>query len=169
MKIIFLDFDGVLNSSRSAAALGGYGSLYRANINGLSKDTLKLDPISVILLRRIVETTGAKIVISSSWRIGTKIEDFHDVFDVYDWNTREIIIDKTKVSGKIRGDEVELWLIDHIHLGIEKFAIIDDESDFKPAQKPFLVQTQSSLGLSHISYNKCLEILGAISEDEVLA
>lgn len=52
MKIIFLDVDGVLNSVQD-----GYSIRLRTDSH------LKL-------LQHIVKETGAKIVLSSSWRIG---------------------------------------------------------------------------------------------------
>ncbi len=48
MKVIFLDIDGVLNHS-------GY------------QDDI-VDPKKIILLKKLVKLTGAKIVLSSSWR-----------------------------------------------------------------------------------------------------
>lgn len=52
MKVIFLDFDGVLNS-RSFRAV-------RSDI---------IDEKHMTFLRRIVEATGAGIVLSTSWRV----------------------------------------------------------------------------------------------------
>ena len=52
MKVIFLDVDGVLNSAQD-----GYSIRLRTDSH------LKL-------LQRIVQETGAKLVLSSSWRIG---------------------------------------------------------------------------------------------------
>lgn len=54
MKIIFLDFDGVLNSA-------SYCRLHR-------EPGVLLDPTRMALLRRIIETTGAEIVLSTSWK-----------------------------------------------------------------------------------------------------
>lgn len=47
MKVIFLDFDGVITTEKSRWCL---------------------DKDKMLLLKRIVDATGAKIVISSSWR-----------------------------------------------------------------------------------------------------
>lgn len=53
MNIIFLDVDGVLNSERSLKANQGY-----------------IDPAAVENLKTIVDATGARIVLTSSWRGG---------------------------------------------------------------------------------------------------
>ncbi len=51
MRVIFLDIDGVLNNSKHMA-------LHRGQI----------DPQNIACLNHLVEATGAKIVLSSSWR-----------------------------------------------------------------------------------------------------
>lgn len=51
LKIIFLDVDGVINTNRNHFT--------------------KLDEIALEYLKIIIESTGAKIVISSSWRTGS--------------------------------------------------------------------------------------------------
>ena len=55
MKIIFLDVDGVLNCKSSKSRCGGF---------------LGIDDSKVKLLKEIIDITGAKIVLSSSWRYG---------------------------------------------------------------------------------------------------
>ena len=63
MKVIFLDIDGVLNplfNIRRQHRLKRRTSSYY----------ITLDKYCLNNLKRIVETTGAKIVVSSSWRIG---------------------------------------------------------------------------------------------------
>ncbi len=55
-KIIFLDFDGVICNPSYCIAMGNSG-LYEI-----------LEPRSVFLLERLCTETGAKIVVSSSWR-----------------------------------------------------------------------------------------------------
>ena len=52
MKIIFLDFDGVLNSERYFRSYGAEG--------------LALNPDNLCFLKEIVVATGAKIVLSTS-------------------------------------------------------------------------------------------------------
>lgn len=55
VKYIFLDFDGPLNTGRS-----DYMDPYRYGHH--------FDDVAVRNLRRIIDKTGAKIVVSSSWR-----------------------------------------------------------------------------------------------------
>ena len=55
MKVIFLDIDGVLNSRRYDA---------KRDKNG----NTNIDETRLPLVKRIVDATGARIVLSSSWR-----------------------------------------------------------------------------------------------------
>ena len=57
MKIIFLDIDGVLNCRNSKSSCFGI---------------MGVDNIKVEVLKSIVDKSGAKIVLISSWRIGWK-------------------------------------------------------------------------------------------------
>lgn len=61
MKVIFLDIDGVLNYTKWYTNERNPG-----NLHGQEGD---LDPLCVDRIIRICEETGAKVVISSDWRI----------------------------------------------------------------------------------------------------
>ena len=61
-SIIFLDFDGVLNTEQYQARLAVDGAPNKDAWGPL------FDPRAVENLRKIIEATGAAIVISSSWR-----------------------------------------------------------------------------------------------------
>ena len=79
MKVIFLDFDGVLNSSGYSA------SLFEAGKPTKDEYGQELfDPETVNLLNRIVDETEAKIVISSS--------------DIIDCNSPAVVTVKPKLS-----------------------------------------------------------------------
>lgn len=59
MKIIFLDVDGVLNSDEYIE------KTKKLNIQGIESE---VDPEKITLLRNAIVETGAKVVLSSSWR-----------------------------------------------------------------------------------------------------
>ncbi|MBP3534398.1 MAG: hypothetical protein J6J53_00140 [Muribaculaceae bacterium] len=54
MKLIFLDIDGVLNSYKF--------------LQNLPEDSFGIDNTRLPILKRITDSTDAKIVLSSSWR-----------------------------------------------------------------------------------------------------
>ena len=61
-KIIFLDFDGVLNTEHNQNMHMYHGKPWK------DKHGAFFDPDAVAELKRIVEETGADIVIESSWK-----------------------------------------------------------------------------------------------------
>ena len=61
-KVVFLDFDGVLNTEHNQNMLRYYGKAWR-DVHGAL-----FDSEAVAQLKRIVDETGAEIVIESSWK-----------------------------------------------------------------------------------------------------
>ena len=59
MKVIFLDIDGVLNSDEYL------DKVKNSDIQGIERD---IDVEKVKLLKRAIDETGARVVLSSSWR-----------------------------------------------------------------------------------------------------
>lgn len=70
MKVIFLDIDGVLNHN-----------LYYEKINYDKSDYpySKFDPEKIELLNTLIKNTGAKIIISSTWRKNTQKEELEKI------------------------------------------------------------------------------------------
>ncbi len=116
MKIIFLDIDGVLNSS-----------VYDRT---RSCDEGNIDKTRLVLIKELVDKTEAKIVLTSSWRkhwskdpsardeIGNDLaRDFESAgLDIYD---------KTPEKGYLeRACEISMWLDEND--GVDSFVIIDD-------------------------------------------
>jgi hypothetical protein len=64
--LIFLDIDGVLNSARFIAEnTHGEGVII---VDGELDATAHIDPARVARLNHLVDTSGARVVLSSSWR-----------------------------------------------------------------------------------------------------
>ena len=148
LKIIFLDFDGVITIPET-----------RYNIS-LEK---------VKLIEEIIKDTDAKIVISSTWRTGCKNrEDFVNKLLV-SW--REItsglekdsifvnaIYDVTDREGKDRGEEIQRWLDIHED-EVESYAILDDDCDMLDNQLFNFVQTDGFEGITKREAKLCKKIL----------
>ena len=170
MKVIFLDFDGVLNSSRYAARLIKAGKQTQDE-NGHEL----FDPDTIKRFNRIVDQTGAKVVVSSSWRylgLTTMIEIWQDrglhgqiidmtslyVVDEYimehglEWLTNEAKV------GSPRAVEIEAWLQEHDN--IDRYVILDDLPMSADLQSHF-VQTNPIFGLSNAQAAKAIKILNA--------
>ena len=117
MKVVFLDIDGVL-----------------------SFDAVTIDIPSLKRLKRILDETGAKVVLSSAWRI------FPDGRDQVKEALKSIghdMLDCTPEDGPTRGAEINQWLREHPE--VENFVIIDDDYfDMKddPILAPKIVKTE---------------------------
>ncbi len=138
MKVIFLDVDGVLNSSHSHSI--------STNEKGWMWD--EVSEYHLEKLKRIVDKTDAKIVLSSSWR------EYHPLLtgdgEVTD-GLLKVLLEKFEKFGlsiydvtpelrlQIRGNEIKQWLDNHS--GVSNYVIIDDEYDFRYEQESFVVRT----------------------------
>lgn len=161
-KIIFLDIDGVLNVISQGR--DEFGSLFHKHF----EDNL----------RWIIEKTGAKIVISSTWRMnGLK-------FMKEMWLKRNLpgeVIDITPTEVDVvnrgtcefydlvdRGFEIQQWIDDHKD-EIESYCIIDDDNDMLPSQINNFIRTSNNkehedcvdvgYGLTKICSEKVIQIL----------
>lgn len=154
MKVIFLDIDGVLNSTRSIAGIGPSNPHHVTELGHGN-----WDPVAVGLLRRLVEETGAKIVISSTWRLGKEPGFFVKAFEAHGWQDAPVIGCTTwgrHESGR-RGYEIANWLEGH---DVDAYVIFDDDADMLDGQMKRLVQTSFNYGLCFEHYSKACEILG---------
>ena len=176
MKVIFLDIDGVMNSTEEMIAL--------YNQYGSSVDTTLPTPTKCKLLKQLVDKTGARLVLSSSWRLSLNaIQKLIDIFEPYNlilsgFTCHEVDIKKFKdtqyehikpryqhsINGwgtyiEDRGAEIAAWLLDHPQ--VEKFIILDDEeSDIRHWFPNNLVKTATKFGLTEKEVLEGIKILG---------
>ena len=106
MKVIFLDIDGVLNCKQT---------------RNPRKLPYVADPKLVRRFKRLLERTGAKAVLSSTWRY-----DPAGLFSAKRAGIPFIGI-TPDMPERPRRDEVLAWLADHPR--VKRYAIIDDEDD----------------------------------------
>jgi hypothetical protein len=138
MKVIFLDFDGVLNS---------WAFVNRTNVKG---GIIGIDPEAVARLSRLMRDTGAHVVVSSTWRLFNTLEDLRRILTDAGLpkDQAALIIDKTpRLSGQHRGIEIALWLKTEAKQPVESFVILDDDSDMADLMDR-LVQTSMDHGLT---------------------
>lgn len=118
MKVIFLDVDGVLNYAGCKAQCGMY---------------LGIEDDKVALLKKIVDATDAKIVLSSTWRLGInnkghRLEGHADYLKDKLGKYGLEIYDKTEQltrNGELRGKEINEWLSRHPE--VNQWVVLDDE------------------------------------------
>ena len=148
MKVVFLDFDGVLN--------------YDKYVRRSEEQGLIIDPERMVLLKGIIENTGAKIVLSTSWRehwdksiencdqTGIKI---NEIFFKYALQ----IFDKTPKLNINREDDIKAWLNQN---AVENFVVLDDaflSADFLEGH--FIKTSNYFNGLDESDVEKAIEIL----------
>jgi len=177
MKIIFLDIDGVLNCED--AFKDGSRIRYK-DYKDISYKTFYKP--SKILINKLIEETGAKIVISSTWR-KSGIDFIRKVWESENMSG-EIIGITPNFSGETnftlpRGLEIKQWLekkelrqifwckemqqeyIDKSK--IENFIIIDDDSDMLYNQRQHFIHVKpaprNTSGFNESHYKKGLEVL----------
>ena len=168
-KVIFLDIDGVLNSNRT---------LY---------EDISLEDDLILNLKELIDKTGAKIILSSSWRLSTeaiselmdKLDKFGlvisgmtcdgvdlDWLEKYEFDTTKKYLDtkfdydenrQIKITHD-RGAEIFKWLHDHDDCA---YVILDDEiEDIKPYfNESVIVKTSYKTGLTKEDVKKAVQIL----------
>lgn len=157
--ILFLDFDGVINSETYASSRR-YWDKHKPEIYAKSPFHYDFDPCSIAHICEMLDShPEIKVVISSAWRYGTSIEELKAYFP--GTVLAERIFSKTpNISVTPRGPEIAKWLQDN---PTEKFAILDDENDMDGVQDN-LVQTDWRTGVTYLNIHDCLKLLGLTKE-----
>lgn len=147
MKILFLDFDSVLNSQEYRDVHGSSGA-------GIDRSRLSL-------IKSIVDATDAKIVLITSlreyWDKNPKKCDYfgkviNDTFAEYGLE----IYDKTPVSESgMREDDIRDWICENS--GIKNYVAIDDGALFAKFLVGHVVQPKDGIEKEHAK--KAVEIL----------
>lgn len=161
MKVIFLDVDGVLNSEDDLL-------IYREK-NKITGCILyaEVEDRPLKLLKEIVDKTFAKIVVSSSWRIGCERNGRQSIFGrglyeklekrLKDYGMEIYDITPSLGTGTQRGDEIREWLSQN---ETENFIILDDDSDMcEYVETKHFIQTTYKRGLTEELKNKAIAVL----------
>lgn len=142
---MFLDFDGVLSS-----VANGYRGL---------------DPSNVARLNVLCESTGATVVVTSTWRRGG-LMSCRTLLRAAGFTGRVFqctpIIEMRQPSGLYltvtRGQEIQAWL-DGCGDRVERFVILDDDKDMGELA-PYLVRTDPAVGLMDADLERAVDVLG---------
>ena len=146
MKVLFVDCDGVLNSTRSA---------YSYKILPYQPRDKEFDPLAILMLKNFCEEFGAVCVLSSSWRYSFDYEIMKERLELP-------FIGSTPLSKgyRPRGEEIQEWLDTNEHLGIDNYIILDDVGGMLEEQQYHFVQTDANEGLSYKDLKKMYNIFG---------
>ena len=137
MKLIFLDIDGVLN----AKAKG-------------EPSVCEMDGDKIEILNYIVSTSGASVVLSSSWRLTA----FDEVCQRLAEQGVRVIGKTPAFGGNNRAKEI-LSCLEGFDGGVEAFVILDDQAVRWGKLQTHLVRTVPTRGLTQANAEKALKIL----------
>jgi hypothetical protein len=139
MRIVFLDFDGVLIPMDGTTI------------------SRKPAPSCISALNAITEQTGAQIVVSSSWRNVASIDKLRALLKR--WGVKASVIGVTpSIHGRdiSRGQEIAAWLKANRD-GVE-FVILDDDSEMRPLSA-YHIQTDKRRGLTGDDADRAVSLL----------
>lgn len=152
MKVIFLDFDGVINNRDFRN-----NNKDRKNPSAFQRDLSEIDPEMVAKIQQIIDATDAKIVISSSWRLIRELDHLRSVLMHLGLGAE--VIDFTPHFGMVdsqRGDEICAWLSKHPE--VTSFVVIDDSKDMRGVFGN-LVRTHDMVGIRDRNVLQAIKIL----------
>ena len=175
MKVLFLDIDGVLNSENWFAYRIYCVKNNMVNIlmnfvdtddRNIKHKLTMLDDRAIANLNRIIEETGCKVVLSSSWRSSIESENIFTQnllklkgfkYEFYDVTPRLWFSD----FSTRRGEEIQLWMDKESKKNeIESFVILDDDdSDMLPEQMNNFIHIDGHVGLTDKDVFTAIEIL----------
>lgn len=142
MKIIFLDFDGVITTLESR---------------------WEIDLEKCKLVKRICDEASANIVISSSWRkhnLESTMQQFsRESFPLYDYVvgvTKRLFIPNISIAIP-RGVEILEYI--KSNNSITNYVILDDDTDMLLWQKDYFVHTDTYEGVNEENVEQAIKIL----------
>jgi serine/threonine protein phosphatase 1 len=147
-KVLFLDINGVLQTGREIDG----------TLEGYDRYGLLFNEACVRNLQRILKETGAKIVVSSSWR-WMGLDRLREL-----WSYRQLpgeIVDHTlfqlyNFQLSPRGREIQEWLNRNT---VGQYVIVDNRNEFFGEQLDHFVQTNELKGLTDEVSDRMIEIL----------
>ena len=147
MKVIFLDFDGVITTPSS-------------------KWNISIELVKRV--KKICDATGAKLVISSTWQHGNSAKEWLEegvLMKSYKGWLKKFFVDYTyDVTGRhawngstARGAEIKAWLVKHSE--VDNYVIIDDEYVCLESQVCYFVLTNPHDGITEDIADRVIAIL----------
>lgn len=157
LRVLFLDIDGVLNSSnyfrREAGEVDGRGLE--------AYEGAQIDPFAIERLNRVIDATCAEVVISSAWRLGGSLGSIQRVLRARGFKHRVFCKTPVLLEG-LRNNEIQKWLDDN--QPVERFAIVDDLFVAGIGFAPQFVLTDYEDGLTDAHADRLIQILNRVEE-----
>ena len=164
MKVIFLDFDGVLNSRAWIQSTRAKAS------SAIEQNLGMFDPAAVERLNFITDETKAKIVLSTSWRLMFSLSDLIVLLQKVG-TTGEVVgatpanLDwcaETYGTVQERWEEIQTYLDES--KDIEDFIILEDYEDMSHFGDR-AIMTNHKVGLIDSEVERAISILGGSAHE----
>lgn len=166
MKLLFLDMDGVVNTIEDKYCVSL--DLRMEILQGEDYHRCQFDPRLVFNFIRLLEfckENNIYIVISSTWRMGTEVEDWNKFFNKHFGRTSgykldNLVVGLTPVDGRDRGLQIqtELEVVDltqNTDKDLEYLIIDDDINDITPYHKAEnIIKVNPTKGLDNNTLDK---------------
>lgn len=153
MKIIFLDYDGVVNNL-VFHSIDGEPDFYSEPLEEYSGRDYKVNDFQAIAwLNKICREFECKLVITSTWRWR---DDYQECLYRAGLNEKVEILGRTPRSnlGHQRGWEIQEWFFQNKDkYDIEDYIILDDDSDMLHFSS-HLIRTDTYRGLGFYEYQE---------------
>ena len=181
-NLLFLDFDGVINSQSFYIEKYSYIARYddipfyktvkkylrklvkTKQISDMEYYKNEIDTSKVLLLNELCAELNIGVIISSTWRLNKTIEQLQEILN--NCGATFTIIDKTPYTGYERGTEISKWLEENVEKWFDikyydfyKYVIIDDDSDMLLNQQHNFFQTDNHVGLTPTTIYKIKRFL----------
>lgn len=161
MNVVFLDYDGVVNTPmwNEAGTRCGYNFPEDGRVNNFQ---------CVQWVSEFCEKCGYDIVVSSTWRMD---ENYIDCLKNGGLRSGVKVIGKTPVHRHdyaTRGGEINAWLDKHPEIGL--FLIFDDEDDFDyaPELREHLILCDPTIGYGMTEFYKAQRLHESLKNKEAL-
>ncbi len=141
-SIVFLDFDGVLNSDRSTQELGTRYRFSRASVEALNS---------------VLRETDARIVLSSSWREHWTLKENAEFLERDGVLPTRVVGKTATLDGHERGLEIDAWLAS-VPYPVKSFVLLDDRDDMA-MHCDRLVRVDPTIGFTTSQASRAVEIL----------
>jgi hypothetical protein len=152
-RLIFLDIDGVLNSTRFIEeTTGGEGVVI---VNGEFDATAHIDPSRVTRLNALIAATGSRVILSSSWRQSFGMEKTQRSLRARGF-AHELADCTARFVGEDRHAEIRHYLSTLAEP--PSFVILDDAVEAGIGFGERFVHVADGLEDAHV--DRCVELLG---------
>lgn len=153
MRVIFFDFDGVLNNGNSRVA-----RLPLANDPKRTGPVPCYQPDCVERFNRLIRQTGAKVVLSATWGRQFTLDTLRQHLEQERVGCDTIGLTPVRPTYRPRGYDIDEWLREWEGESVDTFCILDDHDDMMHLKR-YLVRTEYNAGMQEQHVHAALTLL----------